>query len=179
MRILLVEDTPIETIDEHTFLGVNHTLNELHLLNSSLKEFPAAAFKVRLTDSWRSLITQLQILGNLTVLRIDGHAVSELPKDAFFGSEMSGRLLRLFLPNGRLTAPPIESFQPLRKLKTLDLHGNRITELKRNQFKGLRDVEIVDLSHNGIRKVDSSHLADLTKLSFFNVSHNNITELTR
>lgn len=105
--------------------------------------------------------------------------MSDLPKDAFFGSDMSGRLLRLFLPNGHLTTPPIESLQPLRKLKTLDLHGNQITDLKRNQFKGLRDVEILDLSHNGIRKVDASHLSDLTKLSFLNVSHNNITELTR
>ncbi|XP_063905507.1 protein artichoke isoform X1 [Zophobas morio] len=164
LRTLLIQDTPIEIIEEHTFLGVNETLNELHLINSSLQEFPTLAFK---------------ILGNLTVLKIDGHNMTSLPKDAFAESSVSGRLLRLFLSNGYLTTPPIESLQPLRKLKMLDLHGNRIPELKRNQFKGLRDVEILDLSYNGIRKVDSSHLADLTKLSFFNVSHNNITELTR
>lgn len=92
---------------------------------------------------------------------------------------MTGRLLRLYLPNGNLSAPPIESLQPLRKLKTLDLHGNQIGELKRNQFKGLRDVEIVDLSHNLITKIDASHISDLTKLSFLNISHNSINEITR
>lgn len=46
VRVLLIEDTPIETIDEHTFLGINNTLNELYLKNTSLKEFPTSAFKV-------------------------------------------------------------------------------------------------------------------------------------
>lgn len=46
LRTLYIEDTPIETIDEFTFLGVNDTLNEMHILNTSLLEFPKAAFKV-------------------------------------------------------------------------------------------------------------------------------------
>lgn len=70
-------------------------------------------------------------------------------------------------------------FQTLRKLKTLDLHGNNLTALKRNQFKNLRDVEILDISHNNITKLDSSHIADLTKMSWCNVSHNALNELTR
>lgn len=74
---------------------------------------------------------------------------------------------------------PIESLQPLRRLKVLDLHGNQIKTLKRNQFRGLRDTEKLDLSYNNIAKVDSSHLADLTKLSFLNISNNALTELTR
>ncbi|CAH0550427.1 unnamed protein product [Brassicogethes aeneus] len=164
VRMLKIEDTPIEKIEEHTFLGINNTLNELHLINTELLEFPTAAFK---------------ILGNLTVLNINGHKMTSMPKDAFALSDMTGRLLKLHICNGTLSTPPLESFQPLRKLRLLDLHGNRIQELKRNQFKGLRDVENLDLSHNNISKVDSSHLADLTKLGWFNVSHNNIGELTR
>lgn len=46
LKVLQVEDTPIELIEEHSFLGVNETLNELHLLKSKLKEFPISAFKV-------------------------------------------------------------------------------------------------------------------------------------
>ncbi|XP_048523505.1 protein artichoke [Dendroctonus ponderosae] len=164
LRVLRIEETPLEIIDEFSFLGVNNTLNELHIVNSSLLELPLAAFK---------------ILGNITVLNIDGHNISDLPKEAFFESEMSGKLLKLHIVNGHLNTPPIEALQPLRKLKTLDLHGNRIKELKRNQFKGLRDVEILDLSFNMIPKIDSSHLADLTKMSWLNVSHNSLKELTR
>ncbi|XP_018576955.1 protein artichoke [Anoplophora glabripennis] len=164
LKVLQIEDTPIETIEEHTFLGVNDTLNEFHLMNSSLKEFPTSAFK---------------ILGNLTLLTIDGHRMTELPKDAFALSDMTGKLLKLQIANGNLTTPPPESLQPLRKLKTLDLHGNQIKDLKRNQFKGLRDVEVLDLSYNVIPKVDASHLADLTKLGWLNVSHNSLTEITR
>lgn len=120
-----------------------------------------------------------QILGNLTLLNIDGHRMTELPNDAFGLSDMTGKLLKLHIANGNLTTPPPESLQPLRKLKSLDLHGNQIKDLKRNQFKGLRDVEVLDLSYNVIPKVDASHLADLTKLGWLNVSHNSLTEITR
>ena len=73
----------------------------------------------------------------------------------------------------------METWAPLKKLKSLDLHGNQIKDLKKNQFKGLRDVEALDLSHNMIDKLDSSHLGDLTKMGFCNLSHNAIPELKR
>ncbi|CAG9813618.1 unnamed protein product [Phaedon cochleariae] len=164
VKILDIEDTPIEKIEDHTFLGVNATLNELHLRNTSLKEFPKLAFK---------------ILGNLTTLNIDGHQMTDLPQDSFSSSAMTGSLFKLYITHGNLTTPLPESLQPLRRLKILDLHGNQIKNLKPHQFKGLRDVESVDLSFNEIPKIDASHLADLTKLSFLNVSHNQLTEITR
>lgn len=120
-----------------------------------------------------------QNLGNLTVLKIDGHRISSLPPTAFTSSDLPLKLLRFHLSNGNLSDLPADSLQALRKLKTLDLHGNRLKELKRNQFKGLRDVEVVDVSYNQIPKVDASHIADLTKMSWFNASHNELTELTR
>lgn len=45
-RVLRIEDTPIETIDEHVFQGINNTLQELHILNSSMQVFPALSLKV-------------------------------------------------------------------------------------------------------------------------------------
>lgn len=120
-----------------------------------------------------------QILGNLSVLSIQGHQMPELPKEAFVESEMIGTLIRLRITNGTLTSVPPESLQPLRKLKHLDLHGNQISEMKRNQFKGLRDVEVLDLSYNNLTKVEGIHLADLTKMTWFNVSNNRITEIPR
>lgn len=120
-----------------------------------------------------------QILGQLTILNIDHHMMTNLPKDILSDSGMTGTLLRLHLSNGLLVTPPVEALQPLRKLKTLDLHGNSMTVLQRNQFRGLRDVESLDLSYNKIKKVDASHMADLTKLGWLNVSHNALTEITR
>lgn len=121
----------------------------------------------------------LQILGNLTILNIEGHEMTQLPKDALSDSYMTGTLLNLGITNGTLTALPPESLQSLRKLKYLDLHGNQLSQLNRNQFKGLRNVEILDLSYNNITKVEGIHIVDLTKLTRFNVSHNRLTEISR
>lgn len=46
-RILRIEHTPVERIDAHTFHGINETLQELHITNSSLLEFPTLPFKVK------------------------------------------------------------------------------------------------------------------------------------
>lgn len=122
---------------------------------------------------------RLQILGNLTLLRINGHRISSFESNAFSNTLMKNVVERLHITNGNLTELPADMFVGLKKLKVLDLHGNNIKELKRNQFKGLRDVELLDLSYNNITKLDSSHLADLNKLGWFNISNNGIKELTR
>lgn len=51
LRILVIQDTPLETIEEHTFLGVNNTLNEMYIVNTSLVEFPKLSFQVRNSTS--------------------------------------------------------------------------------------------------------------------------------
>ncbi|KAJ0170358.1 hypothetical protein K1T71_014286 [Dendrolimus kikuchii] len=164
VRVLTFEDTPIETIDEYAFAGVNRTLQELYFINTEIAEFPKEAFK---------------ILGNLTTLSIDGHKMTKLAKDIFAGSEVIGRLERLHLVNGLISDIPVEAFQNLRKLKKLDLHGNKLANFKRNQFKGLRDTEVLDISYNNIVKLDGSHIADLTKMGWCNVSHNQIADIPR
>lgn len=45
-RLLKISDTPIVTINEHIFHGINRTLQELHITNSSIAEFPKIPFKV-------------------------------------------------------------------------------------------------------------------------------------
>ncbi|KAJ1526791.1 hypothetical protein ONE63_008362 [Megalurothrips usitatus] len=166
VRVLVIEDTPLTSIDAGTFFGVNRTLQELHVVRTRLQAFPSQA---------------LQVLGNLTLLRLDGHEIAELPSTAFTEGDslLPGHLSKLHICNGNITDLPVDVFQPLRKLTVLDLHGNNITQLRKNQFKGLRDVEALDLSHNGLSKLDASHLSDLTKLAACNVSHNAIGELTR
>lgn len=115
----------------------------------------------------------------MTSLKLNNHSISTLDVSALANTLASQQLERLHISNGAVSEIPVEFVQSLRKLKTLDFHGNNLTTLKRNQFKGLRDLEILDLSHNQIGKLDSSHIADLTKLGFCNVSHNAITEITR
>ncbi|ERL88739.1 hypothetical protein D910_06121 [Dendroctonus ponderosae] len=56
LRVLRIEETPLEIIDEFSFLGVNNTLNELHIVNSSLLELPLAAFKVRRFLLWEATV---------------------------------------------------------------------------------------------------------------------------
>lgn len=178
-------DTPLRLIEEHSFLGVNRTLQELYVINSALEKFPRQA---------------LQILGNLSILTIVGHRISTLPMDSFTDSIAAAKIEKLEISNGTvlfcerivslvscsyftvvgtLTSLPVEALTPLKKLKKLDLHDNEIKELKRNQFKGLRDTEYLDLSHNQINKLDGSHLADLTKMGWCNLSHNAISDLKR
>ncbi|XP_017761511.1 PREDICTED: toll-like receptor Tollo [Eufriesea mexicana] len=164
VRVLKFVDTPLKLIEEHSFLGVNRTLQELYVINSVLEKFPRQA---------------LQILGNLSILSIAGHRISTLPADCFADSAAAAKIEKLEISNGTLTSLPVEALTPLKKLKRLDLHGNEIKELKRNQFKGLRDTEYVDLSHNLINKLDGSHLADLTKMGWCNLSHNAIADLKR
>ena len=113
------------------------------------------------------------------MLKIDHHRMSSIPVNAFAESDMAGRITRFHLINGNLSALPVGTLQPLRKLKTLDLHGNKLKVLQRGQFKGLRDTEVLDLSWNELAKVDASHLGDLTKLGWLNISHNQLSELTR
>ncbi|XP_060827399.1 insulin-like growth factor-binding protein complex acid labile subunit [Bombus pascuorum] len=164
VRVLRFIDTPLRLIEEHSFLGVNRTLQELYVINSTLEKFPRQA---------------LQILGNLSILSIVGHRISTLPVDSFADSIAAAKIEKLEISNGTLTSLPVEALTPLKKLKKLDLHDNEIKELKRNQFKGLRDTEYLDLSHNQINKLDGSHLADLTKMGWCNLSHNAISDLKR
>ncbi|XP_076240875.1 insulin like growth factor binding protein acid labile subunit convoluted [Calliopsis andreniformis] len=164
IRVLKFIDTPLRLIEEHSFLGVNRTLQELYVINSTLEKFPREA---------------LQILGNLSILTIAGHRISTLPVDSFTESAAATKIEKLEISNGTLTSLPVEALANLKKLKRLDLHDNEIKELKRNQFKGLRDTEYLDLSHNLISKLDGSHLADLTKMGWCNMSHNAISDLKR
>ncbi|XP_034651599.1 chaoptin isoform X2 [Drosophila subobscura] len=163
-RLLIIEQTPLATIEDYVFYGVNNTLEELHFLSTNLSHVGPLGFG---------------ILGKTTQLVIDGHAFEQLPKDLFAGQEIANVLETLRLTNGLLGELYSETFQPLRKLKTLDLHGNQLENLKRNQFKNLRDLEFLDISHNGIKKLEAQHISDLTKLGWCNVSHNALTELSR
>lgn len=163
-RVLKIVDVPIKLINEYTFWGINTTLEELRIINSSLVAFPREAFKV---------------LGSLKILEINHHHIGILNNNEFDDSHLPAKLERFYVTNGNITEIGVNTFQHLKKAKVVDLHGNQITVLKKNQFRGLRDAEVLDVSFNNIEKLDSSHIADLTKLTFCNASHNKLTELSR
>lgn len=85
VRVLRFIDTPLRLIEEHSFLGVNRTLQELHVINSNLEKFPREA---------------LQILGNLSLLSIAGHRISTLPSNSFGESAAAAKLEKLEISNG-------------------------------------------------------------------------------
>lgn len=163
-RVLRITDVPIKLISVHTFWGINTTLEELRIINSSLLEFPKEAFKV---------------LGSLKILELDHHNIEILNTNEFDDSNLPAKLERFYVTNGNVSELGANAFQHLKKVKTIDLHGNRIAVLKKNQFRGLRDAEVLDISFNELTKLDSTHIADLTKLTFCNASHNKLTELSR
>lgn len=43
---LFIQDTPIQLLEDDLFFGINHTLSELHIVNSKLTEFPSSPLKV-------------------------------------------------------------------------------------------------------------------------------------
>lgn len=88
MKRLYVLDTPIASIREHAFYGINDTLLELHLVKSELDGFPGDALK---------------ILGHLKVLNIDGHRIENLPKGVFGGMTFDGSLEKMHIVNGPLS----------------------------------------------------------------------------
>lgn len=193
VRKLFIVDTPLEHIDDEFFLGANETLQEIEIENSRFTAFPRA-FGVSssfvflcfyVVDDLKSNETSMnfrlrfQVLGKLVKLKLNRHNITTLEVSALANTAASQRIERLHISNGNISDVAVEFVQSLRKLKTLDMHGNRLTTLKRNQFKNLRDLEVLDISHNNITKLDSSHIADLTKLSWCNVSHNALTEITR
>lgn len=163
-RVLRIQDIPIKLINEYTFWGINKTLEELRIVNSSLTAFPRDAFKV---------------LGNLKILELDQHEIDGLKTNEFDDSQLPAKLEKIYVTNGNIVELGANGFQHLKKVKVIDLHGNKIEVLKKNQFRGLRDAEVLDISFNNIAKLDSSHIADLTKLTFCNASNNKLTELSR
>lgn len=163
-RVLKIVDVPIKLINEYTFWGINSTLEELRIINSSLIAFPREAFKV---------------LGNLKILELNHHNIQILNNFEFDDSNLPAKLEKFIVTNGNITEVGANTFQHLKKAKVVDLHGNRISALKKNQFRGLRDAEVLDISFNDILKLDSSHIADLTKLTYCNASHNKLSELSR
>lgn len=163
-RVLKIIDVPIKTIDVFTFWGINSTLEELRIINSSLIVFPREPFKV---------------LGNLKILELNHHSIQILNTNEFDDSQLPVKLERFYVTNGNISELGVNMFQHLKKVKVVDLHGNQITALKKNQFRGLRDAEVLDISFNKLEKLETTHIADLTKLTYCNASHNQLTELSR
>lgn len=163
-RVLKIHDIPIKSINDYTFWGINTTLEELRIINTSLTSFPREASKV---------------LGNLKILEINLHKIQILNNNEFDDSQLPAKLEKIYLTNGEIKELGANTFQHLKKAKVIDLHGNQISVLKKNQFRGLRDAEVLDISFNKIAKLDSSHIADLTKLAYCNASHNMLTEFSR
>ncbi|XP_073844733.1 insulin like growth factor binding protein acid labile subunit convoluted [Musca autumnalis] len=164
VRKLTITDTPVNSLDDYVFHGINKTLEELYIVRTNLGNISPLSFGV---------------LGKLTNLEIDQHNFTTLAKNLFFDQYIANTVTVVRFTNGPLNDLPIETFQPLRKLKTLDLHGNQLENLKRNQFKNLRELEILDISFNKIKKLEGQHIQDLTKLGWINASHNALTELSR
>jgi len=55
-RFLIIEETPLATIEDYVFYGVNNTLEQLHLLRTNLSHVGPLGFGVRIILSSRTIL---------------------------------------------------------------------------------------------------------------------------
>ena len=141
-----------------------------------------------------------ELLPKLTVLRLGGNQLSELPPAVF--SDLSS-LESLDLSNNRLQELPAGVFAGLSSLSTLELHNaglsrlpdgvfsglsslkelgldaNQLSELPRTVFSGLSNLESLDLGANRLSSLEDGVFSGLSSLKELELHTNQLSELPR
>lgn len=113
-------------------------------------------------------------LPSLTVLKLHGCMITELPKDIFANME---QLVTLILSNNRLTSINQKLFRHLKQLKTLDLSYNPLDTFSGNEFEGLSSLEILNIENCGLKVLPENSTSDLPNLRQFLATSNHISRL--
>ncbi|KAG9413944.1 hypothetical protein AC1031_013146 [Aphanomyces cochlioides] len=87
--------------------------------------------------------------------------------DRLFDSVYFDNVVALVLSNNQL-----ESMEPLRALRVLDLSRNQLTKLTATELVKVRHIEVLDLSYNGFKSI--SGIENLTKLRALSYEGNSI-----
>lgn len=152
----------LREIPEHSFTGLEKSLQDVDLSENQLKIFP---------------MLSLKLLENLRVLRLSINRIST------FDSNRTANLYRnyqlhalslLDLSSNNFMAIQEDSLRPFPSLKTLSLYSNQITSVHKNSFKFLKDLVSLDMSHNRIIYLDASLFERNKRLKTIDLSHNHI-----
>eukprot|EP00092_Neocalanus_flemingeri_P025507 GFUD01027655.1.p1 GENE.GFUD01027655.1~~GFUD01027655.1.p1 ORF type:complete len:1068 (-),score=163.25 GFUD01027655.1:152-3355(-) len=157
---IVIEDTPIRSIENDTFIEVGEFIEELILKNTRLETFPYGA---------------LQSLSKVHTIKIDNSDLEEIPPNAFKGLP---KLKEIQVSNSHVKTLDIAAFLGQRNLKFLRLHNNNITTIVKKTFDFGQSLELLDLSHNHINVIGQHDFSRLTKLLWLNLTDNGIDSFT-
>ena len=142
-----------------------------------------------------------ELLPKLTVLRLGGNQLSELPQTVFSDLSSlesldlsnnrlqefaSGRVRRALEPHStlelhgnHLSRLPDGAFSGLSRLRVLGLDANRLSQLSQDLFSGLSNLESLNLWQNSLQELPADVFANLSSLRKLDFHANQLSELPR
>ena len=167
VKIIILSDNPITSVDDNAFKGLEDTLEDLEIESTAgMTDFP-----------------KVNYLPNLKILAMNGLSMSQLPSGVLQGLSS---LHTLALDNCRLTSLsasdftsqansiktlsikqnlfnniPTDSLKALRELTTLQFGSNQLSGLEANSFNGILKLEELDLTQNRLATVHQNAFSGL------------------
>lgn len=110
----------------------------------------------------------------LTVLRLDGNSIRNVPNDAFQGLD---NLQILSLARNSIDDIPPGTFLHTPHLMSLDISQNKILYLDKDTFKGLSDLMTLSIAYNSLQAFNGM-LQHTPNLGSLNLGYNSLKQLT-
>ncbi|CAH1271111.1 LRFN4 [Branchiostoma lanceolatum] len=142
--------------------------NQLECLPGTLKKLQVAGHSDR-----NGRLKTLPRLGELRMLILGPGSIHTAAEGAF---ESVSSMLALSMSKNAIKAVG-SWFGGLAKLEKLFLSWNEIIEIKENAFQPLLRLRYLELRHNRLRAVEEWHFASLTNLEHLHLSYNNISHV--
>ncbi|CAH1271106.1 MXRA5 [Branchiostoma lanceolatum] len=142
--------------------------NQLECLPGTLKKLQVAGHSDR-----NGRLKTLPRLGELRMLILGPGSIHTAAEGAF---ESVSSILALSMSKNAIKAVG-SWFGGLAKLEKLFLSWNEIIEIKENAFQPLLRLRYLELRHNRLRAVEEWHFASLTNLEHLHLSYNNISHV--
>ncbi|CAB0019135.1 unnamed protein product [Nesidiocoris tenuis] len=200
VKKLIVEDTPLKSIEPQTFLGVNRTLEELQLVRTHLSSFPKEALeRIDVSDNYVQEIQNLAFKDLYLVhINLSHNAISKIEPGAFENcvnitvldlsynkiSEFGPRVFdevsfatELQLSYNNLTDLSKVPLANMTGLKTLNVTNNQLRTIPRNTFPKLYELHTIDVSHNEISEIYNGVFQTLFGLRYLNMSYNLLKDI--
>ena len=160
LQTLLLISTKLRTMQEGSWEGL-FNLIQLHLLYNEI---------THLYDAF------LFGLNNLIILSLGDNRITTLPNNLFIRStdeirtEVSNKLLFLFLDTNYIQTIPSTFFQGLHNLELLHFDRNKLSSLSPGMFRDLRNLKRLSLGENLFVQIPTGAFDGLTNLIDLNLN---------
>lgn len=173
---MTVSRNDLYSIPDESFVGLERTLWELHLIHNHLSGVPSKALrflrKLQVLDLRG--IPSLDAISNVQTPRlISGNEITVIAPEHFKGLEDS--LEELILSDNSLLHLPPDAFAGLPHLDTIDLTGNHLREIDPSVFReGMGRLAHLILADNELSEIPYQALTPLSALKTLDLSYNKI-----